>query len=155
MMLEVSFLLATVERLEVVTEAENLARMILQSEAALNYKKSYFKLNNDPETQRKISAFVRMKDLFEDVQRFGRYHPDYKSINQKTREAKREMDLDENVARFRQAENELQQILDEISVIVGKSVSEHIKVPTGNPFFDSGSACSGGCGSGGSCGCSA
>lgn len=154
-MLEVSILLATIERLEVLTAAEDLAKMILQSEAALKYRTAYFKLKHDSETQKKISEFMRMKDLFEDVQRFGRYHPDYKDINKKTREAKREMDLDENVARFRQAENELQQILDEISVIVGKSVSEHIKVPTGNPFFDSGSACSGGCGTGGSCGCSA
>ena len=61
------------------------------------------------------------------------------------------MDLDEHVAQFRRAENALQSLLDEISVIVGHSVSEQIKVPTGNPFFDS----SGGCGSGGSCGCSA
>jgi cell fate (sporulation/competence/biofilm development) regulator YlbF (YheA/YmcA/DUF963 family) len=151
----VSFLLATIERIEVLSEAESLAKMILQSEAAEHYQKSYDRLQNDPVTQRRISEFVRMKDLYEDVQRFGRYHPDYKYINQKTREAKREMDLDENVARFRQAENELQQILDEISIVVGKSVSQHIKVPTGNPFFDSGSSCSGGCGSGGGCSCSA
>ncbi|MBS4172398.1 YlbF family regulator [Bacillus sp. FJAT-49736] len=148
-------MLATIERLEVVSEAEILARMVLQSDTAIKYRKAYYSLKNDPETQRKIAEFVRMKDLYEDVQRFGRYHPDYKYINQKTREAKREMDLDENVAQFRKAENELQQILDEISVIVGKSVSEYIKVPTGNPFFDSGSSCSGGCGSGGACGCSA
>ena len=60
-----------------------------------------------------------------------------------------------NVAAFRKAENALQDILDQISVIVGKSVSPHIKVPTGNPFFDAGSSCSGGCGSGGGCSCSA
>ncbi|MEH7107983.1 YlbF family regulator, partial [Bacillus sp. JJ1764] len=33
----------------------------------------------------------------------------------------------------------------------GGAVSENIKVPTGNPFFDSGHGS--GCGSGGSCGC--
>jgi len=96
-----------------------------------------------------------MKELYADVQRFGRYHPDYKEIMIKTRERKREMDLDENVANFRRAETELQTLLDEISLIIGRSVSEHIKVPTGNPFFDSGSSCGGGCGSGGACGCSA
>ena len=58
-------------------------------------------------------------------------------VMKKVREVKREMDLDENVAQFRRAENDLQSLLDEISVIIGHSVSEHIKVPTGSPFFDS------------------
>lgn len=51
------------------------------------------------------------------------------------REAKRSMDLDENVYLFKKAENELQGLLDEIAVIIGHSVSKHIKVPTGNPFL--------------------
>ena len=70
------------------------------------------------------------------------------------RQLKRDMDLDDNVANFRRAENDLQGLLDEVSVLIGRSVSDNVKVPTGNPFFDSGSACGGGCGSGGSCGCS-
>ncbi len=37
---------------------------------------------------------------------------------------------------FEVVENELQSILDEVSVLIGRSVSENIKVPTGNPFFD-------------------
>lgn len=148
-------MLATIERLQILTEAEELAKMILQSEAADEYRKYYLKLNNDSQTQRKIKEFVRMKELYEDVQRFGRYHPDYKTINLRTREAKREMDMDENIAHFRKAENALQNILDQVSVIIGKSVSQHIKVPTGNPFFDANSSCSGGCGSGSGCSCSA
>ena len=55
------------------------------------------------------------------------------------------MDLDENVAEFRKAENDLQGLLDEVSIIIGHSVSEQIKVPTGNPFFGSHSS-GGGCG---------
>ena len=47
----------------------------------------------------------------------------------------------------------LQEVLDEISFIVAQAVSPHIKTPGGNPFFESGCS-SGGCGSGGSCGCS-
>ncbi|MGE8204205.1 YlbF family regulator [Heyndrickxia sp. NPDC080065] len=148
-------MLATLERVKIITEAQSLAKMITQSEAAAEYRMYYYRLKNDIQTQRKIREFVRMKELYEDVQRFGRYHPDYKTINIRTREAKREMDLDENVARFRKAENALQDILDQVSILIGKSVSQHIKVPTGNPFFDSNSSCSGGCGSGGGCSCSA
>jgi len=67
------------------------------------------------------------------------------------REYKREMDLDPLVAEFKLAENDLQSLLDHISMLIGNAVSKQIKVPTGNPFFDNGHGS--GCGSGGSCGC--
>lgn len=152
---EVSFiLLATIERIEILDHAVQLAAMIIQSEEAENYRQCLYKLKNNKETQAKIRSFVKMKEHYEDVQRFGKYHPDYKNVMISVRELKREMDLDVNVAEFRKAENDLQAILDEVSVIIGYSVSKQIKVPTGNPFFDSTSSCGGGCGSGGSCGCS-
>lgn len=152
---EVSFiLLATIEGIEILDHAEQLAAMIIQSEEAENYRQCLYRLKNNKETQAKIRSFVKMKEHYEDVQRFGKYHPDYKNVMISVRELKREMDLDVNVAEFRKAENDLQAILDEVSVIIGYSVSKQIKVPTGNPFFDSTSSCGGGCGSGGSCGCS-
>ena len=49
----------------------------------------------------------------------------------------------------------LQDVMDQISLIIGKSVSEGIKVPVSNPFFSSGSSCGSGCGTGGACSCSA
>ena len=52
-----------------------------------------------------------MKEQYEDVQRFGKYHPDYKTIMKEIRRLKREMDLDENVSEFRKAENDLQSLL--------------------------------------------
>lgn len=150
--MEVSFLLATMEQLEILSQSEELARMIIDSEIVEQYILARKKMLSNKETQKKIQHFVKLKELYEDVQRYGKYHPDYKEIMTKVRLAKREMDLDDHVAEFRRAENDLQTLLDEISLIIGKSVSEHVKVPTGNPFFES--SCSGGCGSGGSCGCS-
>jgi cell fate (sporulation/competence/biofilm development) regulator YlbF (YheA/YmcA/DUF963 family) len=148
-------MLATTERIILLDEAEELAKMILQSDIANAYQISLYKLRSNKESQRKINSFIRVKERYEEVQRFGKYHPDYKLVMGQIRDIKREMDLDDQVAEFKRAENDLQQLLDEVSMIVGKSVSIHVKVPTGNPFFDSGSGCStGGCGSGGSCGCS-
>lgn len=148
-------MLATIERIELLEHAENLAKMILQSDVAEQYRICLYKLKKNKDAQRKIHHFGSLKDLYEDVQRFGKYHPDYKRVMVEVREAKREMDLDPFVAEFKMAENDLQSLLDEISVHLGGSVSRHIKVPTGNPFFDTSSSCGGGCGSGGSCGCSA
>ena len=147
-------MLATTERVEILENAELIANMIIHSVEAENYRQCLYRLKTNKETQRKISEFVNMKEHYEEVQRFGKYHPDYKTVMKSIRELKREMDLDNHVAEFRKAENDLQSILDEVSVIIGHSVSENIKVPTGNPFFDSLSSCGGGCGSGGSCGCS-
>jgi cell fate (sporulation/competence/biofilm development) regulator YlbF (YheA/YmcA/DUF963 family) len=147
-------MLATIERMEILDSADELSQWILNSDVAENYRKSLYKLRNNNDTQTKIQKFTRMKEHYEEVQRFGRYHPDYKTVMKDIRELKRDMDMDENVAEFRRAENELQDLLDRVSLIIGHSVSKNVKVPTGNPFF-SGSSCGGGCGTGGGCGCSA
>jgi cell fate (sporulation/competence/biofilm development) regulator YlbF (YheA/YmcA/DUF963 family) len=145
-------MLATIETVEIMDQAERLAQEIIQSEVGLHFINSLRKMKLDPVAQEKIQTFNAMKDSYEEVQRFGRYHPDYKTVTRAIREAKREMDLHPSIIEYKQAENGLQQLLDEISMLLGHSVSPHIKVPAGNPFFES--SCGGGCGSGGSCGCS-
>ncbi|KAA6452252.1 MULTISPECIES: YlbF family regulator [Bacillus] len=144
---------ATMESVRLQSEAQKLAGMILQSETAENYRNCYKRLQQDEEAGRIIRSFMDIKDKYEDVQRFGKYHPDYREISRKMREIKRELDLNDKVADFKKAETELQSILDEVSIEIGTAVSEHIKVPTGNPYFDGLSSCGGGCGSGGGCGC--
>ncbi|WP_455661858.1 YlbF family regulator [Pradoshia sp.] len=145
-------MLATIETVEIMDQSERLAQEIIQSEVGLHYIDSLRQMKLDPVAQEKIQTFNSLKDSYEEVQRFGRYHPDYKTVTRAIREAKREMDLHPSIIEYKQAENGLQQLLDEISTLLGHSVSPHIKVPTGNPFFES--SCGGGCGSGGSCGCS-
>ena len=148
-------MLATMETIEIIEKAEELAKLIMQSEIGEKYFFHLNKLKNDALAQQKMNKFIGLKDLYEDVQRFGKYHPEYKKINLEIREAKRAMDLHPTIADFKRAEMDLQTILDEISMKIGRAVSPHIKVPTGNPFFDTESSCSGGgCGTGGSCGCS-
>lgn len=144
-------MLATLERIELLDQAEDLSKMILESDIAEQYRICFYKMQNNKETQQKINRFVSLKELYEEVQRFGKYHPDYKRVMIQIRESKREMDLDPIVTEFKYAENDLQGLLDEVSMLIGGAVSKHIKVPTGNPFFESSHG--GGCGSGGSCGC--
>jgi cell fate (sporulation/competence/biofilm development) regulator YlbF (YheA/YmcA/DUF963 family) len=146
-------LTATIEQVQLLEEAEVLSKMILQSDTVEVYYDCLNNVRKDKDAQNKIKRFVKMKEQYEEVQRFGTYHPDYKVIMKDIRELKRDIDLHESIASFKKAETALQQLLNEVSVLVGRSVSEHVKVPTGNPFFDSGGGCGGGCGSGGSCGC--
>ncbi len=148
-------MIATLERLEILNKAELLGKMIVKSELAEQYRFCLQRLKNDRVAQEIIARFTKAKERYEEVQRFGKYHPDYQTIMKEIREVKRELDLHESIAAFKKAENELQSLLDEISVLLGNAVSEQIKVPTGNPYFTSLSSCSGGCGAGGSCGCRA
>jgi cell fate (sporulation/competence/biofilm development) regulator YlbF (YheA/YmcA/DUF963 family) len=145
-------MLATLERIELLEKADQLTEMILQSDIVEQYRICFNRMQTNIETQQRIQAFIKLKEQYEEVQRFGEYHPDQKKIMKQVRVVKREMDLDENVAAFKMAENDLQTLLDEVSILIGHSVSEQIKVPTGNPFFET--SHSGGCGTGGSCGCS-
>lgn len=140
----------------ILDEADDLSAMILRSEQMNEWRKAYLAVYSDPVLVEKIAKFNRMKEQYEDVNRFGKYHPDYHTVMKEIRLQKRELDLNDKVAKLKLAENELQDLLDEISLIIAKSVSESVKVPVSNPFFETSTSCSsGGCGSGGSCSCSA
>jgi len=145
-------MLATEESVTILDLADELSKMILHSDVVEDYYQSLNKLRQDQNAINLIKAFTKQKEIYEEVHRIGKYHPDYLKVIKATRELKREIDLLDSVYEFKKAENALQGLLDEISVMIGHSVSEHIKVPTGNPYFESTSGC-GGCGSSGhSCG---
>ncbi|WP_070120221.1 YlbF family regulator [Bacillus marinisedimentorum] len=148
-------MLATLESIQIIDQAEELSAMMFDSDMMENYRRSKEKMESDPEALELIAAFSKLKEQYEEVQRFGKYHPDFKKVTTEVMELKRKLDLHDTIAEFKKAEEELQEVLDEISQLLGKAVSDQIKVPSGNPFFDSLSGCGGGCGSGGSCGCSA
>lgn len=146
--------LATEDRMNILDITDELSDMILRSDIVENYYQSLYKLRQDENAMNLIQAFTKQKELYEEVHRIGKYHPDYLKVIKETRELKRDMDLLETVYEFKKAENALQSLLDEISVLIGHSVSQQIKVPTGDGFFESSSGCNGcSSGSGGhSCG---
>ncbi|WLV25664.1 YlbF family regulator [Aciduricibacillus chroicocephali] len=140
-------MIATLEYARILDESEALGQMILRSEQASAYIEARRAMEEDQEAQMLIKAFNHIKMQYEDVQRFGRYHPDYNEIMRDVRKTKREMDMNSLVAAFKIEERKLQQLLDEVSIIIADSVSEQVIAPRGT----SGGGC--GCGSGGGCGC--
>lgn len=148
-------MMMTSEWLEVLDATDELSTMILQSEQVANYRLAHKAVYENEALVQQINAFQRMKDQYEDVQRFGKYHPDYNTIMKAIRVQKRELDMNEAISALRVAENEVQDLLDEVSLLIGHSVSEAVKVPVSNPFFQTGSSCGGSCGTGGGCSCSA
>lgn len=79
---------------------------------------------------------MKSKINYDEVQRFGRYHPDYQEVMLTTRRLKREYEMHDTVVAFKQSETALQQLLDEIVTMIATSVSEHVKIDAGTPLFE-------------------
>ncbi|MFF2752367.1 YlbF family regulator [Psychrobacillus sp. NPDC058041] len=136
--------------------SDKLCKMILSSELFYRYLDAHRAVYTNSNLVSEINNFTKLKDQYEEVQRFGKYHPDYSKVMKDIRLTKRKLDMVDEIATLKVAENDLQDLLDEVSLLIGKSVSEGVKVPVSNPFFaSSGSSCGSGCGTGGSCSCSA
>lgn len=147
-------MMMTDEWMSIIEKAETLSDMILSSEIIDEYRRANHAVYSDESLAKAIYDFTNMKERYEEVQRFGRYHPDYKTVMKDIRIQKRNLDMNEQVAALRIAENDVQNLLSEVSGIIAKSVSDSVKAPAGDGFFTD-SSCGGGCGSGGSCSCSA
>ncbi|CAM3087794.1 YlbF family regulator [Filibacter tadaridae] len=147
-------MMMTDEWINIIEQADQLTEMLLTSDVVEAYRKAQDAVYSDAKLAKSIKEFTDMKERYEEVQRFGRYHPDYNIVMKSIRVQKRELDLNEQVAALRIAENDLQQVLDEVSLIIAESVSGSVKAPAGDGFFSS-SSCGSGCGTGGGCSCSA
>ena len=146
----------TNEWANIMDHSDELCNMILSSEQFYRYLDAHRAVYTNSSLVKEINDFTILKDRYEEVQRFGKYHPDYSSVMKNIRVTKRKLDMVDGVANLKIAENELQDLLDEVSLLIGKTVSEGVKVPVSNPFFaSSGSSCGSGCGTGGACSCSA
>ncbi len=147
-------MMMTDEWFAIIEKSEALTGMLLSSEIVADYRKAYDDVYSDKVLVNSINEFTAMKERHEEVQRFGKYHPDYNIVMKSIRVQKRELDLNEQVAALRIAENDVQYLLDEIGSMLALSVSESVKVPT-DSLFSTGSSCGTGCGTGGGCSCSA
>lgn len=145
--------MAQLDMAEVIVKTETLSAMIARSDIAKAYRSSKQEMEIDPEVAILIKDFNHKKNLYEDVARFGKYHPDYLRIRKEVFETKRSIERHPVIARFKEAEKDLEELLYEISQLLADPISEDIKVPGTNPFF-SGKGCgSGGCGPGGCSSC--
>lgn len=149
------FMKMTSEWVMILDEVDQLNDLILNSDVHRQLVDATEAVYSNPSLVQKITEFNKTKDLYEDVQRFGKYHPDYTQIMKLIRTQKRELDMDETISALKVAENEFQDLLDEIGLIIGKTISEAVKVPVSNPFFQTDTGCGGSCGTGGGCSCSA
>lgn len=138
---------------EVITETEMLSMMIANSDIAEEFQSSRQAMHKDQEVMRLIKEFNDKKEQYEEVQRFGKYHPDYLRIRREVFSFKRELEQHPVISRYKEAEKALEELLYEISLILAEQISSSIKIPGTNPYFNGNGCGAGGCSSGGRCGC--
>ena len=132
----------TEETLDILDDIEDISDMIVQSDIYVSYRRAKMQLDADDEASLLYQAFLKVKDKYDDVMRFGKYHPDYKDIM---------FEMLPVVMEYKAKEVALQNLIDEVMSKIALAVSEHVKIETGNPFFQTGHD---GCASGGTCNCS-
>ncbi|MBG9774378.1 YlbF family regulator [Brevibacillus laterosporus] len=131
-------------------EADDLAIMINESREVNDYLQTKQAMENDEAVLLYIQRFNRKRQDYEEVQRFGKYHPDFHKVMAEIRELKQSYEALPAVRNFKKAEARLDQLLYQVGRVIADSVSESVKVPSNNPIME---AMASGCGTGGSCGC--
>jgi cell fate (sporulation/competence/biofilm development) regulator YlbF (YheA/YmcA/DUF963 family) len=141
----------TEETVSVLDDIEGLGEMIVKSELYQDYQMAEKELANNDEAHLLYQAFLKSKEKYDEVMRFGKYHPDYQNVMMDTRKRKRAYETLPVVVDFKKKEMALQTLVDEIITKIAFAFSENVKIEAGNPFFQKDA---GGCSTGGSCNCS-
>lgn len=131
---------------ELEDQCDRLTAAIAESVSFQDYVEKKVAVYQDDHISELIQDFVNKKAAFEKIEAYGLHAPDYREKNRALRQAKRKLDLDPEVAEFRIAETNLQELLDSICLSIAETISDTIKVDAGNPFFEKGNAgCRGNC----------
>lgn len=128
------------------TQAYEIGDLINSSTEVAEYLYWKEAVQQSQEVQKIVKKLERKKELYEECQRFGHFHPDYHAAMEEVKKVEEELEQFEVVKRFKFAEEQLDDMLYEVSNTIASSVSESIKVPS-NKLLPSG----GGCSTGGAC----
>ncbi len=130
----------------VLMHAYDVGDMIKSSAEVADYLYWKAEVEKSREVQELQRIFAKKKENFEECERFGHYHPNYHEALAQVNEVQAKLEQVEVVRRFKEAEEQLDDLLYTISSTIAHAVSESIKVPSNNPL-----PTDGGCSSGGSC----
>ncbi|MBF8807916.1 MAG: YlbF family regulator [Enterococcus lacertideformus] len=135
------------ELFELEDQCKRLSRSIKESKTMKKYLEAKETMEQSKDVKLLIADFLLKKEQYEKIASYQNYAPRFRETQIAVRKAKRELDLNEQVADFRFMETELQKILDKICQQIAESISLTIKINAGNPFFEKSrhSGCGGNC----------
>ncbi|MFS1513303.1 YlbF family regulator [Chengkuizengella sp. SCS-71B] len=129
----------------VLLEAYDLGDMINASEELHNYLHWKKEMEKDKQVQLLVNQFLKKKEIYEDCQRFGQFHPDYHSALEEVQKVEHKLNGLELVKNFKEAEEKIDDLLYSVSKLIAHEISEEIKVPSNNPLPTVEGCGSGGC----------
>ncbi|MBP1996471.1 YlbF family regulator [Paenibacillus eucommiae] len=136
----------TLDMSSVLIHAYDMGDMIKSSAEVADYLYWKVAVDSSTEVAELKVLFNKKKELFEECERFGHYHPSYHDALGQVNEIQEKLNRLEPVRRYKEAEDRLDDLLFTISTTIAHAVSDTIKVPSNNPL-----PTGGGCSSGGSC----
>ena len=89
------------------------------------YRLSRQQFENDKELQKQLFAFQELKDSYDTAKAYEAFRPDVRELKRQVLRMKRQIDLNEVVIGYRQAEFDLQ---------IAQAVSDQIFIDTGLPL---------------------
>ena len=135
----------TLDTSRLLMQAFEIGDMIISSTEVAEYLHWKNEVERSAEAQELIRQLAQKKELFEECQRFGHFHPDYHTALEQVNAIQEKLDQCVPVRNFKQVEDRLDDLLHTVSETIAFSVSETIKVPGNNPLP------AGGCSTGGAC----
>lgn len=86
-------------------------------------------INKDEEIQHLIKEFNKAKEKYEEVSKYGKYHPDLKKVQLNLKDKKETLYGNGIIEEYKSLEKQIQKDLDDISTKISEAVSEKIKHP--------------------------
>lgn len=124
--------MVSLDMAEVLQEAYDLSDAIIESELVADYLEKKRQMEEDESAQRLIRAFLQKKERYEEAKRFGHYHPDFRQAKKEARLFRRELEKHPVISAYIKAEQELDEMLFNVSRTIAHAVSPSVKIPANN-----------------------
>ena len=86
-------------------------------------------IDTDKQIIKLVEVFNKTKVKYNEVSKYGEHHPDLKEVRKELSISKEKLFTNEIIKEYKQLEKEIQNLLDDISRKIAKSVSPKIKHP--------------------------
>lgn len=86
-------------------------------------------IDTDQDIKTLISDFNKIKIKYEEVRKYGKYHPNLKDVQLQLQAIKEQVFEHPVIKEYKQLEKHLQKVLDQVSKEIATSVSNNIKHP--------------------------
>ncbi|WP_296124840.1 YlbF family regulator [uncultured Streptococcus sp.] len=98
------------------------------------YRLKRQKFEGDRTLQQQLLEFQELRESYEEAQKYEDYRSDVRDLKRQVLRMKRQIDLNEVVIAYRQAELDLQEIMASLGQDIAQAVSDQIFIDTGLPL---------------------